>query len=316
MNPTQPELLVRRLQAAGEPSRLRLLALCSGGGLSVSDLALALQQSEPRVSRHLRILCEAGLIERLRQGQWVHYRLAGDADAASFVRGLLGQLDRRDPQLLRDAARARAAGATDAQGAGYGAESRLGRALAAFAVAGGLSPPLGGVLVVGVTHPELLECAASASSQCVALAPSRRAAQGARTFAERRGFACRVLRAASAEAPRAADFAAGGASFDAVLLDHPAAGGEALAAVLRDAGQVLSSSGRLWIFERYESLEGSRSRIVEHPLARLRRLLRDAGLVCERLSPIEADGEHVLAASARLAAQHSGQVSEAGGSAP
>jgi DNA-binding transcriptional ArsR family regulator len=317
MNPTQPALLVKRLQAAGEPSRLRLLALCADGGLSVSDLAQALRQSEPRVSRHLRILCEAGLIERLRQGQWVHYRLAGNADAASFVRGLLGQLDRRDPQLLRDAALARAAGVPDVQGAGYGAESRLGRALAGFAATGGLSPPLGAVLLVGVTHPELLECAATASRQCVALAPSRRAAQGARAFAERRGFPCRVLRAASAEVPGAADFAAAGASFDAVLLDHPAASGEALAGVLREAGRVLSSSGRLWIFERYELLESSRSRIVEHPLARLRRLLSAAGLVCERLSPIEADGEHVLAASARPAAEHSGQVrdvSDAGGS--
>ena len=188
MNPTEPALLVKRLQAAGEPSRLRLLALCAEGALSVSDLALALKQSKPRVSRHLRILCEAGLIERLRQGQWVHYRLAGEADAASFVRGLLGQLDRRHPQLLKDAARARAAGAPDAQGTGYGAESRLGRALAGFATAGGLTAPLGTVLVVGVTHPELLERAALASRQCVALAPSRRAAQGARAFAERRGF--------------------------------------------------------------------------------------------------------------------------------
>jgi DNA-binding transcriptional ArsR family regulator len=314
MNPTGPTLLVKRLQAAGEPSRLRLLALCADGALSVSDLALALKQSEPRVSRHLRILCESGLIERLRQGQWVHYRLAGNADAASFVRGLLGQLDRRDPQLLQDAARARAAGVPDLHGGGYGAESRLGRALAGFAAAGGLSSSIGSVLVVGVTHPELLECAAAVSRQCVALAPSRRAAQGARAFAERRGFPCRVFRTASAEAPGAADFALAGEGFDAVLLDHPAAGGERLAALLQDAGAVLNPRGRLWIFERYDSLEGSRSRIVEHPLARLRRLLGAAGLVCERLSPIEADGEHVLAAVARPAAEQSGRVQ--GGTLP
>lgn len=307
-------MLLKRLQAAGEPSRLRLLALCSDVALSVSDLALALKQSEPRVSRHLRILCEAGLLERLRQGQWVHYRLTGNADASSFVRGLLGQLDRRDPQLLRDAARARAAAAPN--GAGQGAGSRLGRALAGFAAAGGLTSPLGSALVVGVAHPELLECAALASHQCVALAPSRRAAQGARAFAERRGFACRVLRAASAEAPGASDFATAGASFDAVLLDHPAAGGEALARVLEDAGRVVSSTGRLWVFERYESLESARERIVEHPLARLRRLLSAARLVCERLSPIEADGEHVLAAVARPAAEHSGRLTGAGGTSP
>ena len=104
-----PADLVAWLRAAGEPSRLRLLALCTEGALSVSELAQALKQSEPRVSRHLRILCEAGLLLRLRQGQWVHYRLADQAGVASFVRGLLSQLDRRDPVLVRDRSEARAA---------------------------------------------------------------------------------------------------------------------------------------------------------------------------------------------------------------
>jgi len=315
VNPARHGLLVKRLQAAGEPSRLRLLALCAEAALSVSDLAQALEQSEPRVSRHLRILCEVGLLERLRQGQWVHYRLAGSADASSFVRGLLGQLDRRDPQLLHDAARARALATPGAQGTSHGTESRLGRALAGFATAGGLRAPLGAVLLLGVTHPELLECAAAASHRCTALAPSRRAAQSARAFAERRGFACQVLKASSPEAPGAADFAAAGAAFDAVLLDQPAVGEESLARVLEDAVRIVTLNGRVWVFERYESLESSRGRIVEHPLARLRRLLGAAGLVCERLSPIEADGEHVLAAVARPAAEQFRQARNAGGTA-
>src|SRR5215469_13696974 len=90
------------LKAAGEDSRLRLLALCARQELSVSDLAEALRQSEPRVSRHLRILCEAGLLERLRQGQWVHYRLTRDAAAAAFVQGVLGQVDRNDGLFTQD----------------------------------------------------------------------------------------------------------------------------------------------------------------------------------------------------------------------
>jgi hypothetical protein len=69
--------------------------------------------------------------------------------------------------------------------------------------------------------------------------------------------------------------------------------------MLEEARALLAPTGRLWIFERYESLEGTRQRVIEHPLARLRRLLGAAGLRCERLSPIEADGEHVLAAVAR-----------------
>ena len=75
--------MIRWLRAAGESSRLRLLALCAQGPLSVSELAETLRQSEPRVSRHLKILSEAGLIERYRQGQWVQYRVAADPQAAA-----------------------------------------------------------------------------------------------------------------------------------------------------------------------------------------------------------------------------------------
>jgi DNA-binding transcriptional ArsR family regulator len=290
-----PTVLLKWLRAAGEPSRLRLLALCADAALSVSDLAQALKQSEPRVSRHLKILSESGLIERLRQGQWVHYRLAAAPEASSFVRGLLAQLDRRDAQLLRDATSARAAIAADVQAAGQGTESRLGRALREFVTAAAPAAVFDAVLVIGVMHPELLEWAARSARQCTALAPSRRAAQGARAFADRNGFSCRVLKVAGSRFGAAL----APAHVDGLLLDHPAASGEALVQMLEGARALLAPTGRLWIFERYESLEGTRQRVVEHPLARLRRLLGAAGLRCERLSPIEADGEHVLAAVAR-----------------
>jgi DNA-binding transcriptional ArsR family regulator len=312
---TAPPILVRWLRAAGEPSRLRLLALCADGALSVSDLAQALKQSEPRVSRHLRILCEAGLLVRLRHGQWVHYRLAEGAETASFVRGLLAQLDRSDPLLVRDRSGARAAAALETATLAHGAESRLGRALAELVVAGGLSAPLNAVLVFGVSHPELLESAARAGRHCTAIAHSRRAAQSARAFAERRGFTCRVLRGTSPDVLSATDLARAGEPFDAVLLDTFASG-ETLARMLEQARRVLTPGGRLWIFERYESLERSRERIVEHPLARLRRLLGDAGLTCERLSPVEADGQHVLAAVARPATAAPAQLTGAAGARP
>ena len=294
-----PAILLKWLRAAAEPSRLRLLALCAEAALSVSDMAHALRQSEPRVSRHLKILSEAGLIERLRQGQWVHYRLAAAPEASSFVRGLLAQLDRRDAQLLRDATNARTAIAADAQAAGHGAESRLGRALGEFVVAAVPGVVFDSALVIGVMHPELLEWAARSARLCTALAPSRRAAQGARAFADRHGLSCRVLKLAGDGARFAAELSRSGARFDALLLDHPAASGEGLVRVLEEARSLLAPAGRLWIFEPYESLEGARQRVIEHPLARLRRLLGAAGLRCERLSPIEADGAHVLAAVAR-----------------
>jgi len=299
MKPSSPADVVKWLRAAGEPSRLRLLALCADAALSVSDLAQALRQSEPRVSRHLKILCESGLIDRMRQGQWVHYCLSSRPESSSFVRGLLAQLDRRDPLLLRDASSARAASAVGSTPEGYGATSRLGRALTEFIVNATAGEVFGSVLVAGVSHPELLEWAARASRHCTALASSRRAAQGARAFAERRGFSCRVLKAAGDGISFGADLARAGAHFDALLLDHPVASAEMLVRLLEDARGLIEPAGRLLICEPYDALEGARGRIVEHPLARLRRLLAAAGLRCDRLSPIEADGAHVLAAVAR-----------------
>jgi ArsR family transcriptional regulator len=299
------------LKAAGEESRLRLLALCARQELSVSDLAEALRQSEPRVSRHLRILCEAGLLERLRQGQWVHYRVTRDVSAAAFVQGVLGQVDRGDPVFGRDQQRAvgLAGSVVEPSAIERTFESRLGRALKGFVEAadvdGSARDRAKAALVVGVEHLELLETAATVAGECVAIAHSRRAAQSARAFAERRGIACRVLLASGSSVLSDKDIEAAGAPFDVVFLDHLAVPESAMDGLLTYGRRALAAGGRLWLFERYEALARgasgpaiSRDKVVEHPIGRLRRLLGDVGLTCERLSPIEADGEHVLAAVA------------------
>ena len=69
------EELLAGLRAAAESTRLRLLALCAQGELTVSELTDILGQSQPRVSRHLKLLCDAGLLDRFREGSWVFYRL-------------------------------------------------------------------------------------------------------------------------------------------------------------------------------------------------------------------------------------------------
>ncbi len=291
------------LKAAGEDSRLRLLALCARQDLSVSDLAEALRQSEPRVSRHLRILCEAGLLERSRQGQWVHYRVTQDAAAAGFVKGLLAQVDRQDSLFARD--RGESAGLSAAPGAPVKAlESRLGRAIKGFVevVDSGIRDThperRRSALVVGVEHLEILETAALEADECVVIAHSRRVAQSARAFAERRGLPCRVLLAVSSNALCEKDLQAAGAPFDVVFLDHVAVPDSSLDGMLTCGRRALAAGGRLWLFERYELLELPSGKVVEHPIGRLRRMLMDVGLTCERLSPIEADGEHVIAAVA------------------
>ena len=295
-----PHLLVTWLRAAGEPTRLRLLALCAVRELSVSDIAQIVGQSEPRVSRHLKILGEAGLIERLRQGQWVHYTLARGGAAAGFVQGLIGQLDRADPLLARDRERAQALQG-EGSGAGAPAASRLGRELREFVESAEAAAPAGSVLLVGADHPELIETAAGMGTECTVLAFSRRSAQIARATIERAGLRSRVLLAAGGDALGPRDLARLGRTFDTVLLDRLGTPDDSLGALLTSGRRALAAGGRLLLFERYDSLESPRSRVVEHPLARLRRLIGEAGLACERMSPIEADGQHVLAALATLA---------------
>jgi len=101
--------VVGALRAAGEQTRLRALALLTHGELAVGELAQALGQSQPRVSRHLRLLTEAGLVERVPEGAWVFYRLPG---ARTAERGLadavLATLDPNDPLLSQDAGRLQA----------------------------------------------------------------------------------------------------------------------------------------------------------------------------------------------------------------
>ena len=64
------------LKAAGEETRLRILVLLAEAELTVSDLTQILRQSQPRISRHLKLLVEAGLVERFREGAWAFFRLA------------------------------------------------------------------------------------------------------------------------------------------------------------------------------------------------------------------------------------------------
>ncbi len=80
---TESAPLLAALRAVAEPTRLRLLALLAAGELAVGEIARVLNQSQPRVSRHLRLLAEAGLIERVPEGAWVFYRLAGEGASKS-----------------------------------------------------------------------------------------------------------------------------------------------------------------------------------------------------------------------------------------
>lgn len=113
------EQLLAGLRAAGEPTRLRLIALLSRSELTVTELTQILRQSQPRVSRHLKLLCEAGLLDRFREGSWVFYRLARIGEGARLAEVLTDFVPESDLTVARDLERlesvrgARAARAAD-----------------------------------------------------------------------------------------------------------------------------------------------------------------------------------------------------------
>jgi len=94
--------LLNGLRGAGERTRLRLLFVLSHGELNVKELTQILGQSQPRVSRHLKLLCEAGLLSRYREGSWVLFRLSQSGREAALVRMIVELLPASDPVLQRD----------------------------------------------------------------------------------------------------------------------------------------------------------------------------------------------------------------------
>ena len=90
------------LRAVAETTRLRLLVLCARGELTVSELAQILGQSQPRVSRHLKLLCEAGLLDRFREGSWVFYRLSSGSAAGALSQYLVAACSETDETIALD----------------------------------------------------------------------------------------------------------------------------------------------------------------------------------------------------------------------
>ena len=96
------ETLLQGLRAAGEETRMRLLVLCAHAELTVSEIIQILGQSQPRVSRHLKLLCEAGLIDRFQEGSWVYYRIANRSKASLLARYLVDLVPEHDQVVVRD----------------------------------------------------------------------------------------------------------------------------------------------------------------------------------------------------------------------
>ncbi len=90
------------MRAVAEPTRLRLLALCAHAELTVTELTQILGQSQPRVSRHLKLLVEAGLLDRFREGTWAFYRMSETQSCATLGRTVVDLIPMDDPTLTLD----------------------------------------------------------------------------------------------------------------------------------------------------------------------------------------------------------------------
>ncbi len=100
--PWSQSQLLTALKAAAEPTRLRLLTILSEGELTVGEITRVLDQSQPRVSRHLKLLCDAGLLTRFREQNWIFYRVPLKGNGARLARRLLEMLIVDDDYVMLD----------------------------------------------------------------------------------------------------------------------------------------------------------------------------------------------------------------------
>ena len=290
MSQSQPQLL-RGLKAVADPSRLRLLGLLSEAQYSVSELSAILEQSQPRVSRHLRVMRDAGLLERFRELHWVYYRLALEGPGAELSRALLGLLDAADPQLLKDRQRAASVLAGREAGPATGAASDEERELAEVGRAEIGGGDFDSLLYVGSEPTTMLRALAPLARRVLGLSESRAAVQHARVALHGSGLAHCMLRQGTLQS-----VVADAAAFDVVLVDRVLSTAERPEQVLTDALPWLGPGGRLVLVEDYEAMALRTS--DGNPLAALREWISLVGLRCERIRPVDTGSSHLLVAIA------------------
>jgi ubiquinone/menaquinone biosynthesis C-methylase UbiE/DNA-binding transcriptional ArsR family regulator len=248
--------LTATLKAAGETTRLRLLMLIADAELTVTDLTAILRQSQPRLSRHLRLLAEAGLVERHREGSWAFFRLGETGAAAEIARTLIARLDPDDPVIARDRERlaaVRAARAAAAQNyfrrhaAEWDRIRRLHVADAAVedAIRNALGDqPIRSLLDLGTGTGRMLELFAADIQRGLGLDLSLDMLALARTRLDRAGLKhCTVRHGDIYDLALARD------SFDVVIVHQVLHFLDDSARAIREAARVLRPGGRLLVID-------------------------------------------------------------------
>lgn len=243
------------LRAAAEPTRLRVLALLAEAELTVSDLTDILRQSQPRISRHLKLLAEAGLVERHAEGSWAFFRLA-DGAAARIAREALRLLDAGDDIVLRDRERlaavrtARAAAAQvyfQAHAAEWDRLRKLHVADAAVegAIVAALSErPIRSLLDLGTGTGRILELVGPRLERGLGIDLSPSMLALARARLDRAGLRhCTVRQGDIFDVPAPKD------SFDAVVIHQVLHYLDDGAGAIREAARVLRPGGQLLVVD-------------------------------------------------------------------
>jgi DNA-binding transcriptional ArsR family regulator/protein-L-isoaspartate O-methyltransferase len=261
MAKNDPDLatVVGALKSVAEPTRLRLLALLRHGELTVGELCQILGQSQPRVSRHLRLLTEAGFLDRFREQQCVYYRAPVSGSRLEWLRELMRHTDVAKPALLRDERRMNQVVAER----GQAAEQQLSQPLAISDSDKGNShsqltallqeligpDQVGALLVIGARAGRMLQILAPRATQALGLDASAPALRLARARLHGAGLSHCECRCADMYALPCQD-----QSFNTVGMDRVLAQAERPAAVVAEAARSLQHDGRLIIVERFDQL--------------------------------------------------------------
>lgn len=250
------ELVHTALRAAAEGTRLRILALLMQAELTVSDLTEILRQSQPRISRHLKLLSEAGLIERHREGSWAFFRVADQEGGAEMVRLLSEYLDPEDPVLSRDRERlvavrqARAKAAQDYFSAHAAQWDRIRKlhaaddAVEAAIVQALADKPMRSLLDLGTGTGRMLELFGPSIERGLGVDLSPDMLSLARARLDRAG-----LKHCSVRQGDIYNLALPRESFDVVLVHQVLHFLEDGARAIREAARVLTPSGRLMVID-------------------------------------------------------------------
>lgn len=242
------------LRALADPTRLRIVALVRRLELAVGELALVLGQSQPRVSRHIKILAEAGLIERHKEGAWVFVRLAGP-DRVDAVLALLDTLDDHKSgtaDLVRlTAVRAERAGASADYFAAHASEWDSIRSLhvADEAVEAAVTAAIGGRAVgdlidIGTGTGRMIELLGGSATTALGIDLSPEMLRIARAKIEAAGIERAQVRQADMYALPVADGAA-----DTVILHQVLHYAQEPADAIAEATRILGPGGRLLVVD-------------------------------------------------------------------